>query len=70
MFGEFLIFSAILLFLFVFFKWATHKNGYFMQKNMKHMKPRFFFGNTGGIILNKYTAAEFAQKLYTFSDEP
>lgn len=71
MISELLFFVVIPLILYAFYKWATFYNDYFEQKNLKFIKPRFLVGSTGGIIANKYTAAEFAEKMYnTFPDEP
>lgn len=71
MFGELYLLVAILLILYAFYKWATAKADYFEQRNMKCLKPIFLIGNNWGEYLNKYTAAEFSDKLYqTFPDEP
>lgn len=70
MLGEFLLLIAVSLFSFAFYKWATLYNDYFEKRNVKHLKPRFFVGNTGDQFLNKYTAPGFMQKLYqTFPNE-
>lgn len=71
MLGEALLFAALSLIAFAFYKWATLNNDYFEKRNLKYMKPKFLVGNTGGLFLNKYTATGFAQKLYqAFPDEP
>lgn len=70
MLGEVLLFAALSLIALAIYKWATLNNDYFDKRNLKYMKPRFLIGNTGGLFVNKYTAAEFAQKLYqAFPDE-
>lgn len=70
MLGEVLLFAAVSLIAFAFYKWATLNNDYFLKRNLKYLKPKFLVGNTGGLFLNKYTAPEFAQKLYkAFPDE-
>lgn len=70
MLGELLLFAAISLLAFAFYKWATLNNDYFEKRNMKYMKPTFLVGNTAAIFTNKYTATEFVQILYqAFPDE-
>lgn len=64
MFGELFLLAAISLILYAFYKWATINNDYFKQRNVKYLKPKFLIGNNGGIYINKYTAAEFSDKLY------
>lgn len=71
MLGELLLFTAIALFSWAFYKWATLNNGYFEQHNIKHMKPKFLVGNTAAMFSNKLDANEFAQMIYSeFPDEP
>ena len=71
MLGEALLFAALFLIAFAFYKWATLNNDYFEIRNLKYMKPNFLVGNTGGLFFNRYTATGFAQKLYqAFPDEP
>lgn len=71
MLAEILLFAAILLFLYGFYKWATLYHDFFERRNIKFNKPTFLLGNTGGFFLaNKYTTTEFAQMLYqAFPDE-
>lgn len=71
MLAEILLITAISLLLFALYKWITLNNDFFEIRNMKYMKPRFLFGNTGGLFINKYTAREFMQKLYNaYPNEP
>lgn len=70
MLGELILIVAVSLISFAFYKWATLNNNYFAKRNLKYIQPYFLVGNTGGFFFNKYTAIEFAQKLYyTFPDE-
>lgn len=70
MIGEILLFAAISLISYAFYKWATINNDFFEHRNIKFMKPKFLVGNTGGLFFNRYTAIAFAQKLYqAFPDE-
>lgn len=64
MFGEFFLLAAIFLILYAFYKWATINNDYFKQRNVKYLKPTFSIGSNGGVHMNKYTAAEYSDKLY------
>lgn len=71
MLGEVVLFAALSLIAYAFYKWATLNNDYFEKRNLKHMKPNFLIGNTAGLFFNKYTAVTFAQRLYqAFPDEP
>lgn len=68
MIGILLLFVAIFLLSYAFYKWATLNNDFFERRNIKYMKPRFLIPDA---FTTKYTAAEFAQKLYnTFPNEP
>lgn len=60
MFGELL---AITLILYALYKWVTLYHDYFEQRNLKYLNPKFF-GSTIGIFFNKYSAVEFAQRIY------
>lgn len=59
-----LLIAALSLLAVAFYKWATLNNNYFVERNLKHMKPKFLVGNTGGMFLNQYSAIAFTQKLY------
>lgn len=66
-----LLLAAICLASYAFYKWATSNNDFFEKRNVEFMKPRFLFGNTGGLFFNKYDATEFADKIYkAFPNEP
>lgn len=64
MFDGFLIYAAIALFAYAFYKWATVNNDFFKKRNLKFIKPKFLVGNTGGFFLNMYTAPEYCDMLY------
>lgn len=64
MFGELVLVIAVVLIVYSFYKWATLNGKYFEKRNIKYMKPTFLVGNTAAIFTNKYTAIEFASKLY------
>lgn len=64
MLGELLLTVVVLLIIYTFYKWATKNNDFFEKRNIKHLKPIFLVGNTGGFLLNKYTAPEFSLKIY------
>lgn len=62
---------AIVSLAYTLYKWVTFNNDFFEKRNIKYMKPTFFFGNFGGVFLKKYSAADFGQKMYTaFANEP
>lgn len=64
MIGELVLLTALALFSYSFYKWATLNNGYFEHRHIKYMKPRFLVGNTAGMFFNKYTAIEFSKWVY------
>ncbi|XP_055314969.1 LOW QUALITY PROTEIN: probable cytochrome P450 9f2 [Sitodiplosis mosellana] len=64
MFGELILFAAISLIFYAFYKWATANNDYFERRNIKYIKPKFLIGSNVGLYLGKYTAAEFSDKLF------
>ncbi|XP_031624487.1 uncharacterized protein LOC116341517 [Contarinia nasturtii] len=70
MIGEVLLLAAVTLFIWAFYRWVTLNNEYFERRHVKHMKPNFFVGNTGGFFLQKYNAIEFSDLIYkTFPNE-
>lgn len=52
--------------LYVFYKWATVNNDYFVKRNIKHIKPTFLVGHTMGWLLRRYTPDEFMNWLYYY----
>lgn len=70
MLGSVLLLAVFSSLSYAFYKWATLYNDFFEKRHIKHKPPRFFFGNARGLSRDKYTAIDFAQKLYkSFSDE-
>lgn len=55
---------AIGLFIYVVYKWVTINNDYFKRRGLKHLKPNFFFGNTGGYFFKQHRIHEFISYLY------
>lgn len=49
---------------YAFYKWATINNNYFEKRNLKHLKPKFLFGNTIGLFMNRYRPADFVNSIY------
>lgn len=64
MFDILLIFVAISLFAFSFYKWTTKNDEYFKDRNFPFMKPTFLLGNLGKFMLKQQTAHEFSDSLY------
>lgn len=64
MIGAILLLIGIVLIALAFYKWATLNNDFFERRNIKYVKPTFFIGSTAGVFFKKYTAVEFAQKVY------
>lgn len=59
-----LIIIALVLFAWVFYKWATENNDFFAKRGIPQMKPAFLVGNNSGALLRKFTVPEFAMHLY------
>lgn len=71
MIGVLLLFVAIFLLSYKFYKWGTLNNDFFERRNIKYLKPKFLIGSSGPTLLGKLTGVELAQKLYNaFPDEP
>lgn len=49
---------------YVFYKWATANNNYWLDRNVKFFKPYFLVGNMGGFMANWYTWDYFSDYLY------
>lgn len=49
---------------YVFYKWATKNQDYFVKHGMKHLKPNFLIGNTLELYLNRYPSHIFMKKIY------
>lgn len=54
--------SGILFY--AFYKWATVNREYFVKRNLKHLEPRFFIGNTIGLFLKSYRPDYFIDSIY------
>lgn len=52
------------LFVYVFYKWATRNQYYFVRHKIKHLKPDFLIGNTLGLYLNRYPFHIFLHEIY------
>lgn len=63
MIGELLLLTAIGLFTWAFYKWATLNDSYFERHNVKYMKPSFLVGNTGKMFSNKIDPLEYGKWL-------
>lgn len=50
--------------LYAFYKWVTINDKYFKERNLKHLKPKFFVGNTLGLFLARYEPFKFINKIY------
>lgn len=65
-----LLLTAISLFSYAFYEWATVNNDFFKKRNVKFIKPTFLFGSSGAFFLNKYDGGEFLEMIYNqFPDE-
>lgn len=53
-----LLCSAVLLFFYAFYKWATANNDYFKNKGIPFKKPTFLIGNSANLLFRKTSAQE------------
>ncbi|CAD7083926.1 unnamed protein product [Hermetia illucens] len=56
------LFLCILLF--VAYKWLTSTYDFFEKKNVKHEKPKLFFGNYRGLILRQESLFDLVKRFY------
>lgn len=59
----YLIFGAPYL-VYVFYKWASANNEYFVGRKLKALKPVFLLGNTGGLFTKQYRPNEWMDSIY------
>lgn len=61
-----LLFYAIIngALLYIFYKWATQNNEYFVKRKLKHLEPKFLIGNLLGLFFKRHRPAEFMDSLY------
>lgn len=58
--------SVAAVLLYVFYKWATLNNDFFSKRKIKHLKPNFLVGNTGGFFMRRYRPDDFFAYLYNY----
>jgi hypothetical protein len=65
-----LTFVAIGICLFLFYKWATSNNNYFLDKGVKFVKPTFLLGSNSNFVTQKKSMPEVISMMYQeFSKE-
>jgi hypothetical protein len=55
---DFLTLAAIVLCCYLFYKWATINNTYFVAKGIKYVKPTFLVGTNASMVTQKHTLPE------------
>lgn len=60
-----IIFTALVFFGFVIFKWASKNFNYFKDRGIAHGKPIIIFGTGADLLLGKLSMPEFVQKWYS-----
>ncbi|XP_055301644.1 probable cytochrome P450 9f2 [Sitodiplosis mosellana] len=50
--------------LYIFYKWATANQNYFVQRNIKHLKPTFLLGNTAKLFTKRTSFAKWLNSVY------
>lgn len=64
MISEFLQLTGIGLIIYVFFKWTSRNDDYFVKRGIKNTKNGIFLGDNSVFKMFKYTAQEYNWKMY------
>jgi cytochrome P450 family 9 len=56
--------TAIGVCFYLFYKWATANNDYFVAKGVKFTKPIFLLGSNASIVTQKQSLVEMATSAY------
>jgi cytochrome P450 family 9 len=59
-----LLWTAIGLFVYAFYKWATANNDYFIKKGLKFAKPYFLLGSSTTFVTQHLSMPEYVSQLY------
>lgn len=59
-----LLIIGIGLILYAIYKWGTLTYDYWELRNVKYLKPKFLFGNTGAFMRGKFAMMDFSNFLY------
>lgn len=61
---------AMVIVVYLFYKWATQNDQYFVKRRVPALKPSLLFGNSADFFTKKIDLIEFVKKLYNdFPDE-
>jgi hypothetical protein len=61
---------AFSLFVYAFYKWAVVHNGYFLERNVKFIKPWPLLGSSSNFFTQKLSMSELMVKFYnSFASE-
>jgi hypothetical protein len=67
---ELLFWLALGLFVYAFYKWAVTHNGYFIEKNIRFIKPLPLLGSSSNFFTQKLAMSELMVKFYnSFANE-
>jgi hypothetical protein len=61
---ELLLWAAIGLFVYAFYKWATLNNNYFLKKGVKYVEPYFLLGTSTTMVTRHLSMPEYVKMLY------
>lgn len=64
MIAEILLTTTISLISYAFYKRATQNHDFFTKRGIKQMTPTFLLGNSGSLLIRKYSASENSVNVY------
>uniref|UniRef100_A0A1B0G7T9 Cytochrome P450 n=1 Tax=Glossina morsitans morsitans TaxID=37546 RepID=A0A1B0G7T9_GLOMM len=65
---EFILLSCLIIYL--FHRWATANNDFFLKRGIPHKKPKILFGNMWNLILKRKSIVDIIVDLYNEHDGP
>uniref|UniRef100_A0A1B0ACR9 Cytochrome P450 n=1 Tax=Glossina pallidipes TaxID=7398 RepID=A0A1B0ACR9_GLOPL len=60
----------LLLIIYLFHRWATANNDFFLKRGIPYKKPKILFGNMWNVILKRKSIVDIIVDLYNEHDEP
>lgn len=59
-----LLFTAVGLIIYSFYKYVTRNNDYFKKRGIPFIKPKFLIGSSAEFFFKKITLSELMRRLY------
>uniref|UniRef100_A0A1A9WIC5 Cytochrome P450 n=1 Tax=Glossina brevipalpis TaxID=37001 RepID=A0A1A9WIC5_9MUSC len=60
----------LLLIIYLFYRWATANNDFFLKRGLPHKKPKILFGNMWDMVLRRKSIIDVTLDLYNGHDGP